>query len=131
MRLVGGWAASNRITSPDAIGREFQAGIAVGRLHAGLFLEGEDGLDRVTAGAAVDAIGLEAELIEAALDLLNLLQGRRAFAAGKLLAEWRIAADEVAEMAKRQRVAGRRVVGVDRAEILPDQESRAAGDRQP
>ena len=60
-RPAGG-GASNRITRPDAIGRELQPGIAVGRLHADLLLEGEDGLHGVAAGAAVDAVGLEAEL---------------------------------------------------------------------
>ena len=68
-------------------------------------------------------------LVEAALDFLDLVQGRRALAAGELLAERRIAADQVAEMAERQRVAGGWIVGMDGAKILPDQKRRSAGDR--
>ena len=37
-----------------------------------------------------------------------------------------VAADEIAEMAERERVARRRIVGMHGAEILADQEGRAA-----
>src|ERR1035438_5945644 len=42
--------------------------VAVGRVHADLLLERKDRLDRIGAGAAIDAVGLEALLIEPALD---------------------------------------------------------------
>ena len=42
-------------------------------------------LTRVAAGAAVGAVGLEALLVEAALDFLDLGERRRALAAGELL----------------------------------------------
>src|SRR5450631_2774619 len=119
---------SRALTQPR---QHLEAGIAVGRVHADLLLEGEDGLDRVAAGAAINAIGLEPALVEAALDFLHLIQRRRAFAAGKLLAKRRIAANEVAEMEQRQRVAGGGVVGINATEILSEQESRPAADRLP
>src|SRR5664279_4143605 len=119
---------SRALTQPR---QHLEAGIAVGRVHADLFLEGENGFHSVAAGAAVDTVGLEAALVEAALDLLDLIQRRRAFAAGELLAKRRVAANEVAEMEQGQRVAGGRVVGIDRAKILPEQESRPAGNRLP
>ncbi len=74
---------------------------------------------------------LKAVLVEAALDFLDLRERRHPLAAGELLDEGRVAADQVAEMAQRQRVAGRRVVGMDGVEILPDQKGRPAGDRHP
>src|SRR5581483_536902 len=85
-------------------GEQFQAGIAVGRLHSDLLLKGDDGPDRIGTGASVNPIGPEAMLIETSLNLLDLLQGRGALAAGKLLAEGRVTPDQVAKMAKRQRV---------------------------
>src|SRR6185312_3029545 len=112
-------------------GENLQAGIAVGRLHAGFLLKGKNGLDRIATGAAVDAVGLEALLVEPALDFLDLLERRPPLAAWELLVEWRIAADQVAEMAEREGVAGGGVVAVDRAEILPDEERRAAAHRRP
>src|SRR6185437_9090877 len=98
---------------------------------AGFLLKGKNGLDRIAAGAAVDAVGLEALLVEPALDFLDLLERRPPLAAGELLVEWRIAADQVAEMAEREGIAGGGVVAVDCAEILPDEERRPAAHRRP
>src|SRR5262249_38229185 len=80
-------------------GEYFQADIPINRVHADLFLIGQDGADGVAACAAVNAVGLETQLVETALTLLDLIQGQHAFAAGKLLPEWRITADQVAKMA--------------------------------
>src|SRR5215475_2546884 len=112
-------------------GEQFQPGIAIGRVHADLFLVGENGLDRVAPGTAVNAIGFEALLVEATLNFLDFVQCRRALPAWELLMERRPAADEVAEVAERQGVAARRVVRVDRAEILSDQKRRPTRYRQP
>src|SRR5665213_2187187 len=111
--------------------QHLQAGIAIGRLHADLLLKREDSLDRVGPGAAVDAVCLEAVFVEPALDFLDLGQSRHALAAGELLMEWRIAANEIAEMEQSQRVAGGGIVGIDAAEVLSDQKRRSAADRQP
>ena len=102
MGLIG----SRALTQPR---QHLEAGVTVGRLHADLLLEGEDGLDRVAAGAAVDAVGFEALFVEPALDFLDLGQRRHALAAGELLVERRVAADKIAEMEQRQRVAGGRL----------------------
>ena len=58
------------------------AGIAV-RLQADLALVVADGGHRAGADAAVGALGVEAERGQAALDLLDLGQRRRPFAAGE------------------------------------------------
>src|SRR6185295_1790821 len=109
-------------------GEQFQAGVAIG-LHTDLFLEADDRPHRVAPGTAVDVV-LETVLVKPPLYFLDLVQGRRALAAGELLAERRIASDQVAEMAQRQRVASGWIVRIDRLEILPQQERRPAGDRQ-
>src|SRR5262249_28799912 len=84
----------------------------------------------VAAGAPIDIV-LEALLVEPALYFLDLLQSGRAFAARELLAEWWIAPDQVAEMAKRQRVASGWIVRIDRLEILPEKKRRSASDWDP
>src|SRR3954449_7568066 len=61
-------------------GENLETSVTVGRIHADFFLEGDDRLDGVAAGAAVDAVGLEALFVEPALDLLDLGQRRDAFA---------------------------------------------------
>src|SRR5215471_15166298 len=91
-------------------GEQFQPGVAIGRVHAYLFLVGENGPDRVAPGTPVNAIGLEALLVEATLNFLDFIQRRRALPAWELLMEWRAAADQVAEVAERQGVAARRIV---------------------
>jgi len=48
-----------------------------------------------------------------------------------VLAERRIASDQVAEMTERERVAAGWIVRIDRAEILPDQKRRSTGNRNP
>src|SRR6185437_3581399 len=83
-------------------GEQFQACVAV-RLHPDLFLEGDDRSHGVAASAAIDVV-LEALLIEAALYFLDLLHGRRALPAGELLAELRIAPDQISQMTERKRV---------------------------
>src|SRR6188768_4301973 len=110
-------------------GEQFQACVAVGR-YSDLLLEGDDCPHRVAAGAAVDIV-LEAVLVEPALYFLDLCQGRCPLSAGELLAERRVTSDQVAEMAERQRVASGWIVRIDRLEILPDQERRPAGNRDP
>src|SRR5690348_11080335 len=100
-------------------------------MHADLFLEGGDGLDRIAAAAPVDAVRLEAMLVEPALDFLDLGEGGDALTAGELPVERRIAADQVAKMDEGEAVGGGRVIGMDRAEIHSDQEGRAAALRQP
>src|SRR5665213_643513 len=119
---------SRALTQPR---EHLQAGIAVGGLHADLLLEGENGLDGIAAGAAVDAVGLVTMRDKPALDFLDLIQSRRALAAGELLMEGRIAVNKVAEMEQRKRVAGRWIVGIDRAKVLTDQKRRTALDRLP
>src|SRR6185312_14455723 len=111
--------------------QHLQTGIAVGRLHADFLLEAEDGAQRVRAGAAVNAVGLETAFVQSTLDLLDLGQGRHTFAAGELAAKRRIAADQIAEMAERQRVAGRGIIGAHGVEVLPDQKGGTAVNRQP
>src|ERR1700687_2369981 len=104
LNQMGGWrhpTGSRGLAQPC---QNLQAGIAIGRVHADLLLKCQNGLDRIAAGAAVDTVGLEAMLVEAALDFLDLLQRRHALAAGELLVERRIAADQVAQMQQRQRV---------------------------
>ena len=86
-------------------GEQFQPGITVCRLHADFLLEREDGPNGVAAGAAVDAVGFEPLLVEPPLDFLDLVQRGHTFAAGELLAEGRVAADQVAKMSQSQRVA--------------------------
>src|SRR3954464_6145158 len=78
IRAGGHPTGSRSLTQPR---QNFQSGIAVGRLHPDLFLERQNGLDGIAAGAAVDAIGFEAVLVEAALDFLDLFQRRRPLAA--------------------------------------------------
>src|SRR5262245_50105170 len=112
-------------------GENFQAGIAIDGLHTDLFLIGENGFDSVASGAPVYAVGLEALLVEPALDLFYFLECRRAFPAWKLLAERRVATNEVPEMTERERVAGGRIVRMHRTEVLSHEKGRAAGDRQP
>src|SRR5215510_2355845 len=112
-------------------GENFQARVAVGGLHADLFLVGENGLYGVAAGAPVYAVGLESLLVEPALNLFHLLECRRAFPAGKLLAERRVATNEIPKMAERERVAVGGIIRMHRAEVLSHQKSRAALDRQP
>src|SRR5262249_37714972 len=99
--------------------------------HADLFLVGENGFDGIAAGAPVDSIGLETLLIEPTLNLLYLLECGGALAARKLLTERRVAADQIAKVAKRQRIAGGWIVRINRAEILSHQESRPTCDRHP
>src|SRR5690349_5564097 len=110
-------------------GEQFQAGVAVW-LHSDLFLVADDRPHRVAAGAAIDVV-LETLVIEAALYFLHLRHGRRALPARELLVERRTTSDQVAEMAKRQRVAPGWIVRIDGLEILPDQKSRPAGNRDP
>src|ERR1035437_11159769 len=86
---------SRALTQPR---QHLEAGVTVGRLHADLLLEGEDGLDRVAAGAAIDAVGLETAFIETALDFHDLRQRRHALAVGEQLVERRGATNEVASM---------------------------------
>src|SRR5215469_16983013 len=105
-------------------GEQFQPGVAIGRVHADLFLVGENGPNRVAPGTPINAIGLEALLVEATLNFLDFLQRRRALPAWELLMEWRAAPDQVAQVAERQGVAARRIVRVDRAKILSDQKGR-------
>src|ERR1017187_11005270 len=45
---------SRALTQPR---QHLEAGVTVGRFHADLALEGENSLDRVAAGAAIDAVG--------------------------------------------------------------------------
>src|SRR5450830_202487 len=73
-RPCGGWrhpTGSRALTQPR---QHLEAGVTVGRLHADLALEGENSLDRVAAGAAIDAVGLETAFIETALDFHDLRQ---------------------------------------------------------
>src|SRR6187551_42803 len=99
-------------------GEQFQARIAIG-LHSDLFLEGDDRPHGVAAGAAVNVV-FETVLVEPALNFLDLCQGRSALSAGELLAERRIAPDQVAEMAKCQCVASGWILRIGRLEILTD-----------
>src|SRR5262245_21927316 len=50
-------------------GEQFQPGIAIGGVHSDLSLVRENGLDRVATGASVNAVGLEALLVETTLNL--------------------------------------------------------------
>src|SRR5690242_2090112 len=97
-------------------GEQFQACVAV-RLHVDLFLEGDDRPHGIAAGATVDVI-LETVLVEPSLDFLHLLQSGGTFAVGELLAERRIAPDQIAEMAERKRVASGWIVRIHCLEIL-------------
>src|SRR6476646_5949517 len=99
-------------------GEQFQPGVAIGGVHTDLFLVGENGLDRVAPGASVNAVSLEALLVEATLNLFDFIQRRRALPTRELLMEWGAAAYQVAQVAERQRVAAGRIVRVDRAKIL-------------
>src|SRR6185437_562118 len=132
---IGTWAASNRIMSKSQAsaqaGEKSHSGIAVGRLHADFALVGLHGQHGLGADAAIGAAGVEAERGQTALDFFDVGQGRRRLAAWELLHE-RLAADAaVAQMAERERIAGRRVVAFDRKEIGAEQERGPAGFRQP
>ena len=61
-------------------------------------------------GAPVNAVGLEALLVEATLNLLDFVQRRRALTTRELLMERGAAAYQVAQVAERQRVTGRWIV---------------------
>src|SRR5581483_2914207 len=111
--------------------QHLEPGITIGRVHAGLGLEIAHRAHGVRADAAIDAVDLEALLLQVALDLLNFGERRRALAAGELLVEWATAADEIAEMHQSERVARGRIVRAHGEEVLSDQERRAAWHRQP
>src|SRR6476659_1312027 len=82
-----------------------QPGVAVGRVHSVLLLEGEHCAHGIRTRASVDAVGLEPALVQPPLDLLHLGKRRHALAAGELAMKAGLAADEIAEMAERERVA--------------------------
>src|SRR5262249_28474578 len=91
-------------------GEQFQPGVTIGRVHADLFLVGENGPDRVAPGTPVNAIGLEALFVETTLNFLDFIQRRRALPARELLMEWRAATDHVAPLAEGQAVAVRGII---------------------
>src|SRR3974390_2322800 len=111
--------------------KHLQPGIAVSGLHSDLFLKRCDRAHGIRARAPVDAVRLEAAFVQPPLNFLHLTDRRDALAAGELPVEAVVAADQIAEMAERERVALRWIVGVHRAKILADEEGRSAVHRNP
>jgi hypothetical protein len=81
-------------------GEELHAGIAIGWLDAEFALVIEHGKARRVADPAIGAAGVEAERGKAALKFLDLGEGRRRLAVGKLLDEGRTADASIAEISK-------------------------------
>ena len=109
-------------------GEKLHAGIAIGRLDAEFALVTEHGKARRIADAAIGAAGVEAERGKAALKFLNLGEGGRRLAIGKLLDEGRTADASIAEIAKTERITHCRIVAPRGEKIRAKKKSRAARD---
>jgi hypothetical protein len=107
-------------------GEELHTGIAIGRLDAEFALVIEHGKARRVADPAIGAAGVEAERSKAALKFLDLGEGRRRLAVGKLLDEGRTADASIAEIAKTERVTHCRIVAARGKKIPAQKESRPA-----
>jgi hypothetical protein len=89
------------------------------------------GKARRVADPAIGAAGVEAERGKAALKFLDLGEGGRRLAVGKLLDERRTADASIAEIAKTERITQCRIVTARGEKIRAEKEGRAARNRQP
>src|SRR4051794_26894115 len=86
---------------------------------------------RLIAHAAVDTTGIKPERRQAALDFLELRNGRRALATRKFRREFRRAENAVAEVQERECVAVDRIIGADGGKVRSEKEAGPAALRHP
>jgi len=113
--------------------QHLKAGITVRRFEPRFSLEGSDRNHCLVSNPAIRAVGIKPQSGQPTLYFLDFGESRCALTSRKRLHKFVGSENSIAQMAHRQGIAKRGVVGFYRVEVRGDQKDRAArhGDDEP